>query len=296
MGRKGLSEWRAELHDAGIPTYIFPESAARAIAALNRYREMSRRPRETPAPLPVDLAAAAAVIADARREGRLRLSELQALALLEAYGIPVTRARFASSREAAVAAACELGFPVVMKIVSPDIAHKTDAGGVALGITDEHEATVAYDRIISEAGHRAAGARVEGVLVARQVDAEGARETIVGMARDPLFGPLVMFGLGGIYAEALRDVVFRIAPLTWRDARDMVSGIRGAAVLDGVRGQPAVDRERLHDVIRRVAQLAADFPEISELDVNPVLAFEHHVVAVDCRVLLSAAAKPAEPV
>jgi acetyltransferase len=295
MGRKGLSEWRAELHDAGIPTYIFPESAARAIAALNRYREMSRRPRETPAPLPVDHAAAATIIADARREGRTRLNELQALALLEAYGVPVTRARIASSREAAILAGCELGFPVVMKIVSPDIPHKTDAGGVALGITDERAAVLAYDRIISEARHRAAGARIEGVLVARQVDAEGARETIVGVVRDPLFGPLVMFGLGGIYAEALRDVVFRIAPLTQHDARDMVSGIRGAALLDGIRGQPAVDRERLQDVVRRVAQLAVDFPEILELDVNPVLAFEHSVVAVDCRVVLSAVTQPTGP-
>jgi acyl-CoA synthetase (NDP forming) len=182
-----------------------------------------------------------------------------------------------------------------MKIVSPDIPHKTDAGGVALGITDERAAVLAYDRIISEARHRAAGARIEGVLVARQVDAEGARETIVGVVRDPLFGPLVMFGLGGIYAEALRDVVFRIAPLTQHDARDMVSGIRGAALLDGIRGQPAVDRERLQDVVRRVAQLAVDFPEILELDVNPVLAFEHSVVAVDCRVVLSAVTQPTGP-
>jgi len=293
MGRSGLSEWRAELHAAGIPTYIFPESAARAIAALNRYREMAQRPRETPAPLQVDRSAAAAVIEQARLEGRTRLNELESLALLEAYGVPVTRARLAGSREAAVVAACELSFPVVMKIVSPDIAHKTDVGGVVLGVADERSAAEAYDRIIAETGYRAPGARITGVLVARQIDARGGRETIVGFARDPVFGPLVMFGLGGIYAEALRDVVFRIAPLTPRDARDMVAGIRGAPVLNGVRGQPAVDRERLQDVVRRVAQIAVDFPDISELDVNPVLAFEHNVVAVDCRVVLSAVAETA---
>ena len=287
MGRTGLSEWREELRDADIPTYIFPESAARGIAALNRHRERAERPPETPPALGVNRAAAAAIIQDARRKGRTRLNELQALALLETYGVPTTSARIETSREAAVQAARELGFPVVMKIVSPDIAHKTDAGGVVLGIDDEHAAGEAYDQIMREIGRRAAGARIEGVVVARQADADGARETIVGVARDPLFGPLVMFGLGGIYAESLRDVVFRIAPLMRSDARDMVAGIRGAALLDAIRGQPAVDRAPLEDVILRVAKLAVDFPEILELDVNPVLAFERSVVAVDCRVLLA---------
>lgn len=285
MGRKGLSEWRAELHDAGIPTYIFPESAARAIAALNRHREMAGRPRETAAPLQVDHASARAIIDRARREERARLNELQALALLEAYGVPVTRALLATSRESAVLAVCELGFPAVMKVVSPDIVHKTDVGGVVLGITDERAAAEAYDCIISETGHRAGSARIEGVLVARQL--EGGRETIVGVARDATFGPVVMFGLGGIYAEVLRDVVFRIGLLTQADAHAMVYGIRGSALLGGVRGQPPADRPALEDVVRRVAQLAVDFPEIAELDVNPVLAFEHNVVAADCRVVLS---------
>ena len=284
MGRQGLPEWRAQLHRAGIPTYIFPESAARAIAALARHREAAESPREIATPLPVDHGRAAGIIANARREGRDRLTTHQALELLASYGIPVTPARFASTREQAVSAACEIGFPVVMKVESREIAHKTDVGGVVLRIEDEKHAAAAYDSIMSSVKARQPGARVDGVLVARQVS--GGRETIVGMTRDPSFGPLVMFGLGGIYAEVLRDVVFRIAPLTPRDARAMTDGIRGAALLGATRGQPPVDIASLHDVIRRVSQLAIALPEIVELDVNPLLASDRSIVAADARVVL----------
>jgi acetyl coenzyme A synthetase (ADP forming)-like protein len=285
MGHDGLSAWRAEMHRAGIPTYIFPESAARAVAALNRYREIREAVRKPSPPLPVDRDAARSAIAEARLERRTRLSETQAIAVLDAYGIPTAPCALATSRESATAAAEELGYPVVMKVVSPDISHKTDVGGVVLDIGDATAAEAAYDTIIREVGHRAAGARVRGVLVAKQL--RGGRETIIGMSRDPSFGPLVMFGLGGIFAEVLRDVVFRLAPLTAADARTMVSGIRGHAILSGVRGHPPVNRLALQEVIRRVAQLAVDFPEIAELDLNPVLAFEKRVVAADCRVVLA---------
>lgn len=284
MGRQGLPEWRAQLHRAGIPTYIFPESAARAIAALARHREAAEFPRETVAPLQVEHARAAGIIASARREGRDRLTTHQALELLEAYGIPVTASRFASTREQAVTAAVEIGFPVVMKIEAREISHKSDVGGVVLRIGDEREAAAAYDSIMTSVGSRQPGARVDGVLVARQVS--GGRETIVGMTRDPSFGPLVMFGLGGIYAEILRDVVFRIAPLMPRDARAMTDSIRGSALLGAVRGQKPVDMAALHDVIRRVGQLAVDLPSIAELDVNPLLVSELGVVAADARIVL----------
>lgn len=290
MGRNGLSEWRAVMHASGIPTYIFPESAARGIAALNRYREMASRPREAPEPLDVDRARAEGIIARAQHEGRPRLNELESLAVLDAYGIPVVGARLATARGAAVLAACELGFPVAMKVVSPDISHKSDVGGVSLGVSGEKAAGLAWDRIMADVQRNAAGARVDGVLVEHQVD--HGLEIIVGMKRDPTFGPLVMAGLGGIFVEALRDVVFRIAPLTAADARDMLSSLRGSALLKGVRGRPAVDRAALETVIRRVAQLAVDFPQIAELDINPVLAFEHRVVAVDCRVAFTATAAP----
>lgn len=288
MGRQGLPEWRAQLHRAGIPTYIFPESAARALAALSRHREAAAEPRERAAPLPVDHASAAAIIANARRDGRERLTTAQSLELLAAYGIPVTPARFAATRESAVAAACEIGFPVVMKVESRDIAHKSDVGGVVLRIQDEKEAAAAYDAILSSVAVRQAAARVEGVLVARQ--ASPMRETIVGMTRDPSFGPMVMFGLGGVYAEVLRDVVFRLAPLTPRDARAMTEGIRGKGFLEGVRGQPPVKLAAVHDIIRRVAQLALEHPAIAELDVNPLLVSDTGVIAVDARVALQGTA------
>ena len=288
MGRQGLPEWRAQLHRAGIPTYIFPESAARALAALSRHREAAAEPRESAAPLPVDHASAAAIIANARRDGRERLTTAQSLELLAAYGIPVTPARFAATRESAVAAACEIGFPVVMKVESRDIAHKSDVGGVVLRIQDEKEAAAAYDAILSSVAVRQAAARVEGVLVARQ--ASPMRETIVGMTRDPSFGPMVMFGLGGVYAEVLRDVVFRLAPLTPRDARAMTEGIRGKGFLEGVRGQPPVKLAAVHDIIRRVAQLALEHPAIAELDVNPLLVSDTGVIAVDARVALQGTA------
>ena len=285
MGRAGLREWRAEMHASGIPTYIFPESAARAIAALNRHREMAAVERDTPAPLDVDHATAAAIVTSASNEGRKRLTPVEAFGLLHAYGIPTAGIRFAENEESAVLAACEVGFPVVMKVVSPQIVHKTDVGGVALGITSEREAAKAYARLIAAAKKGAPDARIDGVLVQQQVD--GGLETIVGATRDAHFGPLVMFGLGGVYVEALHDVVFRIAPLTPHDARAMVAGLRGTAILDGMRGRPAANRVALVDAIRRVSQLVVDFPVIAELDVNPLLAIGDKVVAVDCRVVLA---------
>jgi acetyl coenzyme A synthetase (ADP forming)-like protein len=290
MGRKGLSEWRAEMHASGIPTFIFPESAARAIAALNRHREMAALERDTPDPLPVNRAAAEQIIARARNEGQLRLTAVDALAVLSAYGIPSAGIRFAATHELAVRAACDIGFPVVMKVVSSTIVHKTDVGGVVLDIRDEREAANAHGTLLAAVKQRAPDAVIEGVLVQQRM--QGGVETIVGATRDASFGALVMFGLGGVYVEALHDVVFRIAPLTARDARAMLAGVRGAAILDGVRGQPAVDRGRLEAVILRVSQLMTDFPAIAELDLNPVLAFADRVVAVDCRVVLEVESAP----
>ena len=285
MGRNGLSEWRAAMHANGIPTYIFPESAARGIAALNRHREMSGRPRDGTTTLAVDRERARGIVHRARADQRSRLNELEALLLLDAYGIPVVAARLAGSRDSAIAAACELGFPVAMKVVSPDIFHKSDVCGVSLGINGGRSAGIAYDRILTDVQRTAPGARISGVLVEHQVD--HGLELIVGLKRDPAFGPLIMAGLGGVFVEALKDVAFRIAPLSAFDARQMLSGLRGAPLLKGVRGRAPVDRAGLEDVIRRVSQLAMDIPEIVELDINPVLAFETRVVAVDCRVSLA---------
>jgi acetyltransferase len=284
MGRDELAQGKEALHEAGIPAFVFPESAARALAALSRQREWLERGPDEPAPLPVDRARAAAILARARDAGRDRLPEQDALALLDAYGIPVAPARLARSDEEAACLAAELGGPVVMKVVSPQVVHKSDVGGVRVGIATPDEAREAWGDIVRRVGAAVPGATIEGVLVQRMVS--GGRETIVGVTRDRLFGPLVMFGLGGIFVEALRDVVFRLAPIGPRDAAAMVGGIRGARILSGMRGLPPSDTGALAESVRRVAQLAADFPEIAELDVNPLLAFETGVVAVDGRVRL----------
>jgi acetyltransferase len=285
MGRAGLLEGRAELHAVGVPAYVFPESAARALSALCRYREWLHRPAIESPPLAVDRERAARVLERARTEQRTRLLEPEALELCAAYGIPTADARVATSPDAAARAAAGVGFPVAMKVISPGVVHKSDVGGVMLDLGDMDEARTAYSDIVHDLGRHAPTAEMRGVLVQRMV--RGGRETIVGVSRDRLFGPLVMFGLGGIYVEALRDVVFRVAPIGQLDARDMIDGIRGSQILAGMRGQPGVDRDALCDVLRRISQLAADFPEIEELDINPLLAFEHRVIAVDARVRLA---------
>jgi acetyl coenzyme A synthetase (ADP forming)-like protein len=283
MGREGLPEGRADLHNAGIPAYIFPESAARAIAALSRHVEWAARPAASPIPVSgIDPACARGIITGAAAAGREQLTQLEALALLRTYGIPVAGAHVATSVDAAVQAATELGYPVVLKVVSADVIHKTDVGGVRVGIASESELRSAYDDIVTSVRAALPDARVDGILV--QPMLRGACETIVGVARDASFGPLVMFGLGGIFVEALRDVVFRIAPVDDDEAMRMVTGLRGAKFFDGLRGAPPVDRAALVSVIRRLGQLAIDCPEIIELDVNPLLALERGAIALDARV------------
>jgi acetyl coenzyme A synthetase (ADP forming)-like protein len=284
MGSEGLPQGRAELHKAGIPAYVFPESAARGVAALCRQRDWIGRAVQQGPVIAVDRARAARALAGATAPGTRKLGEGDALDLLAAYGIPVADARLAKHPDEAARIAADLGFPVVIKAVAPELVHKTDAGAVRLDLHSATEvATAGADMM------RAVAAvlphATPRILVQRMIT--GGRETIVGLSRDPMFGPLLMFGLGGIYVEALKDVVFRIAPIQPLDALDMVRSIRGVALLDGIRGAPAVDFAALTDVLLRVSQLAVDHPEIAEVDVNPLLAFPDGVRAVDARVVLA---------
>jgi acetate---CoA ligase (ADP-forming) len=284
MGREGLPEGRAELHRAGIPAYIFPESAARALGALRRVREWRARPELPERPLTVDRDRAARLLAQARSAGRTKLTELEVLGVLSAYGIAAAPARLAHDAEDAARAAAAIGYPVAVKIVSQQIIHKTEVGGVRTGIGTAVELKEACVEMLDSVSHHAPSATIDGLLVQRMIS--GGRETIVGVSRDAVFGPLVMFGLGGIYVEALGDVVFRIAPLGPLDVHDMLKGIRGAAILQGVRGAPPVDFAALGEVVQRVAQLAIDHEEIAELDINPLLALPQGAQAVDARILL----------
>jgi acetyltransferase len=285
MGSEGLPQGRAELHKAGIPAYVFPESAARGLAALCRQREWVDRPVQAAPAIQVDAARAARALANGGVKGGARkLSELDALELLASYGIPVAEARVARDPGDAARIAGELGFPVVIKAVAPALVHKTDAGGVRLDLHSAAEVIASATDMIGAVTRVLPGARPQ-ILVQRMVS--GGRETIAGMSRDRSFGPLVMFGLGGIYVEALQDVVFRVAPIQPLDADDMVRSIRGVPLLQGTRGAPPVDFTALQDVLLRVSQLAIDHPEITELDVNPLLAFPNGAMAVDARVMVA---------
>ena len=284
MGREGLPQGRAELHEVRIPAYIFPESAARGLEALCRYREWLDRPAPVDEDLPVDRARAEGILRTVQNEGRQKLSELEALELLAAYGIQTADAGLATSPDEAAELGDRFGYPVVMKVVSGDILHKTDVGGVRVGVDDASEARRAYAEIAERVRTHRPDAAIDGMLVQQMV--QGGVETLIGLSHDPALGALVGFGLGGILVEALKDVVFRLVPIHRRDAADMLGGIRGHAVLDGVRGAPPADRRALEDILLRISRLAVDFPEIRELDLNPVMAFGDRAVAVDGRVLI----------
>ena len=225
-----------------------------------------------------------AVLDKARAENRSALNAGEAKIVCDAYDIATPAEGTAGSPGEVGALADRIGYPVVMKVVSPDILHKTDAGCVIAGVDDRETALRAYDDIVAAAKRHDPNAHIDGVLVQRQL--ETAQEVIVGAATDPTFGKLVAFGLGGVLVEVLRDVTFRLAPTTREHAKAMLEEIAGAAILDGVRGQPGVDKDALADLIVGVGRLVDEFPEIGELDLNPVFATPDGATAVDVRVLL----------
>jgi acyl-CoA synthetase (NDP forming) len=227
----------------------------------------------------------AEVIERARSQGRSVLTEFESKQILHDAGIPVTMAELAPTALDAVAAADRLGYPVVLKIVSPDIAHKSDAGGVKVGPNSASEVEVAFEEIMAAVKARQPDARIEGVAV-QKMAAQGT-EVIVGMSKDPQFGPVMMFGLGGIFVEVLKDVAFRIVPLEPRDAREMVREIKGFPVLEGVRGQDPADLGALEALILKVSEFVEAHPEIDELDLNPVFAYKDGVIAVDARIVVA---------
>jgi acetyl coenzyme A synthetase (ADP forming)-like protein len=234
-----------------------------------------------------------AVLEGVRAAGRTVLTAPEARDICEAYDLPVPKEGLARSPDEAVRLARDIGFPVALKIVSPDIVHKSEAGGVQLGLSNAREVRQAYRTITANAWNYKADAHIMGVQVQQLVT--GGNEVIVGSIRDPAFGPVVMFGQGGVFVETLQDTTFRLAPTTQTEARRMLGEIRGAAMLRGVRGVPAADQEVLSALIVKVSQLAADFPEISEVDLNPVMASAAGVIAVDARLIVDFAAKTPPP-
>lgn len=228
-----------------------------------------------------------AVLAQARSEGRTLLNEVEAKQVLIDAGVSATATSLATSPAEAKQQAEAMGFPVVLKIVSPDIAHKSDVGGVKLNLTDGDAVATAYDEIIANSKRAEPNANILGVSV--QQMAKQGTEVIVGMTTDPQFGPVMMFGLGGVMVEVLKDVAFRLVPLEEKDARQMLSDIKGKAILDGVRGNPPADLDALTETILKVSKFVEQHPEVRELDLNPVFAYDTGAVAVDARIVVAEA-------
>jgi len=272
--------------DETIPAYAFPENAVRALAKIAAYAEWRTQP---PGLLwgfddvyPEEARAICRGAAEARGEDWLTDEELRRV--LHAFNLPLVASAVAHSANDAAAAAALLGFPVVAKIRSDAVQHKTEVGGVLVNLKDQEAVGQAYDEIMARARKAGVAGTVHGVLI--QPMLKGGVETMIGVAADPLFGPLIGFGLGGIYVELMGDMRFRIAPLTDRDADELLHEIRGFPLLRGYRGRPAADVEALRDVLLRVSRLADEIPEILELDLNPVIALPdgHGCRIVDARI------------
>jgi acyl-CoA synthetase (NDP forming) len=224
------------------------------------------------------------IISQVRTEERKVLLEPEAKAVCVAYGIPVTKFNVAKNEQQAVKFAEEMGFPVVLKIVSQDIIHKSDAGGVIVNLKDANAVRAGYNKILENTVKFKANARIVGVLVQKM--APQATEVIVGSIKDPQFGQTLMFGLGGIFVELLKDVTFRIAPITEQDATEMIVGVKAYPLLNGYRGNPPADVEAIVNVLLAVSKLVMDHPEIKELDLNPIMAYEKGATTVDARIIL----------
>jgi acyl-CoA synthetase (NDP forming) len=275
------------LRKHGIPSFTFPEDAMRALAAKARFAEWVRRPLTQFRQFEVDRKAVERLLKEELSAGRNQLVELPALEALRHYGFPTVPFALAKTAEEAVMAARDMPYPVVMKIAGPKILHKTDIGGVRLNLADEGAVREAFEATLkSVRGHLGDDTEIWGVLIQKML--EEGKEIILGVTRDPKFGPLLMFGLGGIYTEALRDVAFRLAPIRERSATEMIKSIRSHRLLEGVRGEPPSDTAALAECILRLSQLVTEHPAIQELDINPLVVYPRGrgAVVADARVIL----------
>ncbi|MDO8136352.1 MAG: acetate--CoA ligase family protein [Candidatus Brocadiales bacterium] len=283
-----LAERGAEvLSQYKVPNYPFPERAISVLSAMYRQRQWVERPVEEPKLFKGDKVAVREVFRQCLERGYSTLAEGEAREVISAYGFSVPRSILVNSKESAIKVAEEIGYPVVLKVASPDILHKSDIGGVRVGIRNSSDVVQAFEEILEKARRRMPDALVHGVFVQEMV--RGGKEVILGATLDPQFGPLLMFGLGGIYVEVLKDVSFRVAPITQRDAREMLGEIRAYPLLKGARGESPVDLEAIVEGLQRLSQLVTDFPQVLELDINPlsVLPKGKGAVAIDARINIS---------
>ncbi|HAH47573.1 MAG TPA: GNAT family N-acetyltransferase [Planctomycetaceae bacterium] len=291
MGGKKVHEGITRLNNAGIPTYDTPEQAVRAFMYLVTYARNHQFLYETPRAMPVqyslDRPHLRELVETALQEGRDILSEHTSKSLLEAYGIPVNPTAIARSAEEAVQLSHQMGVPVVLKVFSEQITHKTDVGGVELGLHDDDEITAAYNRIIQRVQAARPEAEVEGVTVQRMVSEPKGHELILGVKRDPVFGMVLLVGAGGTTAELYQDRSLELPPLNERLARHALEMLRIWPLLNGYRGHPAVNLDQLIEVLIRLSYFVADLPEIVELDINPLLVTPDYVIALDARIVVN---------
>ncbi|HEY3276850.1 MAG TPA: acetate--CoA ligase family protein [Syntrophorhabdaceae bacterium] len=287
MGEASIRNAVRTLTDHSIPNYMMPERAIDALAVMVRQRDWQEKAAPPYETIDLDTHKVHEVFERVRKEGRVTIGDAEARDVLEAYRIPMPASKLCKTADEAVAFADEIGYPVVLKIASPDILHKTDIGGVRLNVRTASDVRDSFDLITFRAARYTPHADIWGCLVQQQV--HGGKEVIIGMNRDPQFGPLVMFGLGGIYVEALKDVVFQIAPFSRQDAVEMISKLRSSNLLMGVRGEARSDLGAIADTLLKVSQLVVDFPDIVEMDINPLMVFEdgRGAMGMDMRLVLA---------
>lgn len=291
MGLVDVSEGVKYLQNESIPNYPFPEAAARTMAAMVHFAEnlkLTGSKKRAIHSLPAETQQATVIIAEKLGDKDSHyMPEKEMSEILKCYGFPLLKSRVIGGILELEAAVEEIGFPVAMKIVSPDIVHKSDAGGVVLKIKTMEQARRGYEQIIENARNYNSGARIDGVLI--EAMAKGGVEVILGATRDPVFGPMCMFGLGGIFVEALKDVTFRLVPMSELSAENMIRSIKAYRVLKGIRGNPPADIEAIKDSLLRLSQMVADHPEIRELDINPLIVYPERegCMVADGRILLA---------
>jgi acetyltransferase len=278
--KQGWAETLKVIRESGVPTYDMPETGARVLASMGRYAAMAARPADAFVPFDdVDAARAQTIVQNAVREGLTRIPTDAAFKLLSCYRIPTARCAMASDVDQCLAAADRIGYPVVLKVESADVVHKTEHGGVVLDIGDRH----ALAERARDMADRFADAAPSFLVQERLLQ---GREVIVGGNAIEGLGHVVMFGLGGIFVEVLKDVSFGIAPVTPCESERMVESLRAYPLLEGMRSQPGVDISAIAECIRRTSQMLTDHPEIRELDINPLIVWQKGVSAADVRVML----------
>jgi len=264
---------RQILAEGGIPYYTYAEGAIRTLKAMLRFANWISSPAGKLIKFKVDKLKASKIFEKVKKEGRPNLLEEEGQEVLRAYGFPLPNSELATTENDAVKIAKKIGYPVVMKIASPQIIHKSDAGGVKVNLTHDNEVKSAFNEIVANAKKYNKKAEIKGVLIVEMI--KGGKEMIIGSKLEPGMGPVIMLGMGGIYVEVLKDVTFKLAPITDNEADDMIYSIKMRKILEGVRGEKPSDTAKLSECIQRLSQLVSDFKEIKELDMNPVLVMEN---------------------